>query len=281
MRPGQASQTAVMVCSGRALAHGRTSAKAFSDPVALSLLPDEARSEVERARRGEAPRGLRERLSRAAMEHRSHMMVARTVEIDAAVRQVASPQVVILGAGLDGRAWRMPELRNSIVFEVDHPDSQRDKRARAAGLTATAKEVRFVGVDFATDHLDTRLHEAGRDPKVPTMWVWEGVVMYLTASQADATLAVVQKRSAEKSRVVVAYFQPTALLWIIRPVLARVGEPLRSTHTTEQMRALLGRFGFHAQRDVDVASVAAELSVGEPGAMRRMRHLRIVTADRA
>jgi O-methyltransferase involved in polyketide biosynthesis len=38
------------------------------------------------------------------------MMVARTVAIDGAIRTAVSSQVVILGAGLDGRAWRMPEL---------------------------------------------------------------------------------------------------------------------------------------------------------------------------
>jgi hypothetical protein len=38
------------------------------------------------------------------------MMVARTLEIDNAVRRAQTPQVVILGAGLGGRAWRMAEL---------------------------------------------------------------------------------------------------------------------------------------------------------------------------
>ena len=38
------------------------------------------------------------------------MMVARTVAIDAGLRNAAVPKVVILGAGLDGRAWRMREL---------------------------------------------------------------------------------------------------------------------------------------------------------------------------
>jgi Leucine carboxyl methyltransferase len=54
------------------------------------------------------------------------------VAIDDAIRTAASPQVVILGAGLDGRAWRVSELADAIVFEVDHPDSQRMKRERAA-----------------------------------------------------------------------------------------------------------------------------------------------------
>jgi hypothetical protein len=47
------------------------------------------------------------------------------VVFDGAIRTAAYPHVVILGAGLDGRAWRMSELADAIIFEVDHPDSQR------------------------------------------------------------------------------------------------------------------------------------------------------------
>ena len=133
------------------------------------------------------------------------MMVARTVAIDEAVRAAASPQVVILGAGLDGRAWRMPELRDVTVFEVDHPDSQREKRARAAALQRIAREVRFVPVDFTRDRLDDALAAAGHDPTRPTTWVWEGVVMYLERADIEATLAVIQRRSAPASRLVMMY----------------------------------------------------------------------------
>jgi hypothetical protein len=42
MTPGRESQTAVMVCMGRAAAHQRTSVARFSDPTALALLPEDA-----------------------------------------------------------------------------------------------------------------------------------------------------------------------------------------------------------------------------------------------
>ena len=57
-------------------------------------------------------------------------MTVRSLAIDDAIAAAKNPQLVIQGAGLDGRAFRMPELRDKVVFEVDHPDSQRDKRAR-------------------------------------------------------------------------------------------------------------------------------------------------------
>lgn len=98
------------------------------------------------------------------------LMIARTVAIDDAIRASAAPQVVILGAGLDGRAWRMSELSDATVFEVDHPDSQREKRARAAQLAPIAREIRFVPVDFARDDLEAALAAGGHDPMQRLSW---------------------------------------------------------------------------------------------------------------
>ena len=132
MKAGRASQTAELTCMGRAAAHGRTAVRGFGDPTALDLLPDEARARVERFRAGVRPKGVRQRVAHAHLKGLSEMMAARTVAIDDAIRSADAHQVVILGAGLDGRAWRMPELCDATVFEVDHPASQRDKRARVS-----------------------------------------------------------------------------------------------------------------------------------------------------
>jgi len=265
---------------GRAAAHDLPASPRFSDPTAMALLPDDARARVERFRSGEAPRGMRERLSRAYLARQSRIMVARTIAIDEAVRAAAAPQLVILGAGLDGRAWRMPELADVTVFEVDHPDSQRDKRARVAALTSTAREVRFVPVDFGRDRLDDALAAAGHDPARPTAWIWEGVVMYLTPAEVEATLAVVARRSAPASRLVVLYHSPAHILAIIGLITRRLGEPLRSAWTADQMRALLARHGFQLARDEEVSAIGARLSPELGRATSVARHLRVATADR-
>jgi len=163
MTPGHESRTAALVCMGRALAHGASSVDRFSDPTALELFPDDARAFVASVRAGIPPKGMRAQLRYAYHARQSKVMVARTVAIDAAVRAGGSPQLVILGAGLDGRAWRMPELRDAVVFEVDHPDSQREKRRRAARLTRAAREVRFVPVDFTRDRRPGFARDRGRD----------------------------------------------------------------------------------------------------------------------
>jgi len=279
MQEGRASQTAVLVCMGRAVAHLEGAVPGFSDPTALALLPDEARARVERFRKGPRPKTARERLAHKLLERRSHMMAIRTVAIDAAVREAAAPQVVILGAGLDGRAWRMPELREVVVFEVDHPDTQREKVARAASLVRIAREVRFVPVDFTRDRLDDRLAAAGHDSARPTTWIWEGVVMYLTRSEAEATLEVIARRSAAGSRLIIVYAAPGLMLPLVRMLVRRVGEPFRSIYSEAAMKNMLAGHGFAVIRDDDVHTLARPLSRRAWKATRTFKHGRIVVAD--
>jgi methyltransferase (TIGR00027 family) len=283
MKPGKASQTAVMVAAGRAIADGRTKVEAFSDPTAFTLLPQRAQERVAAIRSGAPAATGRERAARAFAQRRSTMMIPRTVAIDDAVRAALprTRQLVILGAGLDGRAWRMDELSDTTVFEVDHPDSQRDKRERAASLTKKARDIRFVPVDFERDDLAASLAAAGHDPSAPTLWIWEGVVMYLGEADIDKTLAVVAARSAPGSRIVIAYHAPALIMWLVGFIVRRMGEPLRSAFTAVQMQALLARHGFTVRDDADLPALAARLTPEVARDVGRMRHLRIVVAERA
>jgi len=279
MKRGKESRTAVMVCQARAMAHGRSQIARFSDPTALALLPEDARAVVERFQANLPPASLREKVERALLAKRAHMMVARTIVIDDAVRAARSEQLVILGAGLDGRAWRMPELAGVTVFEVDHPDSQREKRARAAALTPAARDIRFAAVDFERDSLEAALAAAGHEATKTTTWIWEGVVMYLERPAIEATLAVVQRRSAPGSRLVVAYHRPGFRVRLLGLLLRRIGEPLRSAFTPAQMSALLGTYGFQVVADADLATHAGAISAELVRETRPLSHLSIATAD--
>jgi methyltransferase (TIGR00027 family) len=280
MKEGRASRTSEIVCMGRAFAHGRFETSRFQDPVALLLLPEESRQKVTRLRAGASPRTLRGYVGRAYLERHSRVMVARTIAIDDVVREAASPQLVILGAGLDGRAFRMPELGDTVVFEVDHPDTQRDKVARTATLAKTAREVRFVPVNFERDDLGQALQAAGHDPSLPTTWLWEGVVMYLTTRDIEATLAVVRDRSAPGSVLNVLYHQPAKITTVVGFLLRRLGEPLRSSFSPDAMRKLLARFSLDVVRDESLAEIGAKLTDDTARGTRFVGHLRLVTARR-
>ena len=182
----QRSRTAVLVCQGRAVGDGQLALGRFSDPVAVRLLYNDERAAVARARSGMAPRGRRDRMEYEMLTATAAVLVTRTVLIDDAVRAKASPQLVILGAGLDGRAWRMPELSGVDVFEVDRPASQKDKRIRANDLERLVRSVTYVPVEFGRDAVGPALAMAGHQDLLPTSWIWEGVLPYLTQAEVEA-----------------------------------------------------------------------------------------------
>jgi methyltransferase (TIGR00027 family) len=132
-------------------------------------------------------------------------VVARTRLIDDLVTDLApgADQVVVLGAGLDTRAFRLPALWERTVFEVDHPATQALKRRALRGIDASA-DLRFVPCDFQEGRLASAMAEAGFDPAAPTLFLWEGTTNYLTEDAVDATLRWIA-RSAPGSRLVMTY----------------------------------------------------------------------------
>jgi methyltransferase (TIGR00027 family) len=119
-------------------------------------------------------------------------VVARTRLIDETIATaLAEPieQVVILGAGFDSRAYRLPSMRGIVVFEVDHPDTQAIKRqALARARSAPPQHVRFVAIDFNRQSLDSVMPAAGYRESTRTFILWEGVTSYLTEAAVDTTL---------------------------------------------------------------------------------------------
>ena len=140
--------------------------------------------------------------------------------------------------------------------------------------------MRFVAVDFERDDLDAALARAGHDPERATTWVWEGVVMYLAPADIVASLAVVARRSAPQSRLIVFYHSPAFMLRIVGLIVRAMGEPLRSTFTANAMRALLAEHGFEVARDQGIHAIGAALSADIGLATMPLSHMRIVAADR-
>lgn len=121
-------------------------------------------------------------------------LVMRTRYIDDVVTAWAETgvtQLVVLGAGLDTRAYRLASLEKVIVFEVDLPGRQRHKQVALRAVRRRAAEVRFVSVDLNTEPLEQALGAAGFDHGSPALFVWEGVTQYLTETGVRSTLTFV------------------------------------------------------------------------------------------
>lgn len=116
-------------------------------------------------------------------------------------------QLVILGAGYDSRAYRFDEMINTVqIFEVDHPATQAVKKDQLKEFFQDMPDhVTFVPVDFQKDNLETCLLQSGYDSSLKTLFIWEGVTMYIDSQAVDKTLQFISKSSGKESSVIFDY----------------------------------------------------------------------------
>lgn len=225
----------------------------FEDAYAVSILPPDARLELQRT-----PAASRKPFSAAL---RAFMVCrARFAEdvLAAGVRDHGVRQALILGAGLDTFGLRNPYPKVH-VFEVDHPATQSWKHE----LLSTSKlpvpaTLTHVPVDFERQSLRQQLLHAGFDFTLPTATAWLGVVPYLT-QEAFAATARVLGRLPVGSSLVFDYSQPREVLSSIEQLMldslsARValaGEPFQIFFTPQSLAEELPRYDLTVVEDLD------------------------------
>jgi len=112
-------------------------------------------------------------------------------------------QVVILAAGLDSRAWRLPWPDGTTVYELDQPRVLEFKSStlREHGAQPTCNLVP-VPVDLRHDW-PAALRQAGFDPSAPSAWSAEGLLPFLPAAAQELLFERVQALGAAGSRIAV------------------------------------------------------------------------------
>lgn len=189
--------------------------------------------------------------------------IARAKFIDEIVLGEAAAgldELVLLGAGLDSRPYRLADrLRGVRTIEVDHPASQASKRARLRRLLGSEPEgVAYAGIDFNRDDLATALAGVGHDPGARTLFVWSGVSMYLPEEAVEAVLGWVGTHGAGSSIVFDAawagmvdgsrdYYGAAEL----RAGVEGLGEPLLWGIPEGRVEETLAGFGLKAERVAD------------------------------
>lgn len=279
------SRTALITAYARAYHQIADHPLIFTDPLAVRLLGVTADELTESGTTDSLGLVVGDRSRRLFFAAR-----ARFAE-DAVAAAVATGvrQVVILGAGLDTFAYRnpLPDLR---VFEVDHPATQAWKRERltAAGIDPP-ETLAFVPVDFETSTLATGLESSGFERTDPAVFVWLGVVFYLTPDAAHATLEYIAGQ-ARRAEVILDYLQPAAgdedraYQQVRADRLAAVGEPVCSYFAPDDLAAQLRALGFTDLEDRSASDLVAgyldgtATFGGEPP--RALRANRILRASR-
>ena len=166
-------------------------------------------------------------------------------------------QVVICGAGYDDRAlrFRSPGVR---FFELDHPATQADKARRLRAMGADLQSVVLVAADFRDDDAAAVLAAAGHDATRPTLFLCEGLLIYLDQVVIRRLLAGLRSRAGAGSSLAASLAtHPSGL------DSARVAEELnagRRHGDTEpwltvlpaaDWRLLLGETGWLIDREAD------------------------------
>ena len=122
-------------------------------------------------------------------------------------------QVVMLGAGMDTRALRFQNRnKGATIFELDIHATQRYKReVLERKKIAPPVKLVFAPIDFNKQRIAAVLSEVGYRDEQQTLFLWEGVTMYLEAEAVDSTLAFIRSSAAEGSLVVFDYVRASVL----------------------------------------------------------------------
>lgn len=173
-------------------------------------------------------------------------------------------QVVLLGAGYDSTAFRLG-LGGATLFDVDTPHTQSAKlsAAKRAGL-GPISQVTYVDCDFESDQPSDRLIKHGFDPSRRSLFVWLGVMYYLTEDSAKQTLREIATLTTPDSRLVVDYVDAAVIDGTTphpgarRSVrsLKRRREPLRFGLTPAAAESLLLEHGFAVEDSLRVPDLA-------------------------
>jgi len=117
-------------------------------------------------------------------------------------------QLVILGAGYDTRAYRIEGLKEKVkVFEVDHPDTQCVKIEKIKKIFGSLQDhVIYVPIDFETQKLGEHLITHGFERSLKTLFLMEGLIMYISLEAVDETLSFIVKNSGKGSVILFDYY---------------------------------------------------------------------------
>jgi methyltransferase (TIGR00027 family) len=143
-------------------------------------------------------------------------VVARTKYVDDVFRRALAEhfdQVLIFGAGFDTRALRFrDQAENARIFELDVPSTQKAKIAQyQKRALAIPSNLTFIPIDFDKESLRSKLGASGFSKGLRTLFVLEGLLMYLQPQSVDATLRAIQEYAGDRSWVVFDYVYASVL----------------------------------------------------------------------
>ncbi len=164
------------------------------------------------------------------------------------------PQIVFLGAGYDTRAIRFQEILNGTeIFELDVPSTQNHKlNVLRKNKMPLPENLHYVPINFDREDLKQILFRAGYDPTKRSLFIWEGVSMYITDKAVDDTLAFVKFNSGAGSSIAFDYLYKSVIrgdckyfgATELSEIVKQKGEPFSFGIEEGEIQEFLERKGF-------------------------------------
>lgn len=120
-------------------------------------------------------------------------------------------QLVIVGSGFDTRAFRINEILNFSIFEVDYSDVLALKRTiiERNKFQPICKKHEFVSVDLSNENLIAKLLKKGFNKEIPTLWVLEAITGYLTKEANESLFDQIKSNSVNGSSLIATFLGET------------------------------------------------------------------------
>jgi len=184
-------------------------------------------------------------------------VIARTKYFDAVFIEALDnsfDQIVIFGAGFDSRALRFSELsKGTQIFELDAPITQQEKlKAYLSKKLVIPENLVLVPIDFNKDNLAEKIVQAGFVAGKKSLFMLEGVTMYLSQDAVESTFRFIADVSGIGSLIVFDYIHAGVLRREnkyygekdIYKTVAKVGEEWTFALEENEVERFLGRYGF-------------------------------------
>ncbi len=206
-------------------------------------------------------------------------------------------QVVVIGAGYDSLAYRLAqEFPNVLFFEVDTRPSQHEKYkalkmvAVADGRPSVPSNLDFFVVDLAHGSVDRALlSQKTADASRPTLFIAEGVIMYLDEANAKEVLRAAARVATPRSRLLFSYLatdstgKPHAGEWgkTMSAMLKIAGEPFRFAIGKDALSNTLRECGLELIEQIDERGLVAKYLPSGAGSQALLEWEYLASAERA
>jgi methyltransferase (TIGR00027 family) len=165
-------------------------------------------------------------------------------------------QMVIVAAGLDARAWRLPWVGGTTVFEIDHPGVLKFKNEALREHGDSPSVSRYVPVPAdLSDNWPDALHEAGFDTSEPTAWAVEGLLPYVSDGP-HLLFDRIHQMSPPGSRLAVEAVGTGVADWLTAQGWQA------TTIGAQELMTRYGRCGDHSDRDAQTDTVFVDAKRG-------------------